>query len=122
MQWKDGRTGAGGRSSAAAEPGGSRAVGGRIRSQWVAPCGVLPKARIELRNRGTDGTLTAALQRFMPGRSRRLAGARRGLASADGLLPGVSVPLQGFFRGSDEIRPAERTAGVGVLRSRGMPE
>jgi hypothetical protein len=57
------------------------------------------------------------------------------LAEAEGLLPRVAVvlrrtaffpgfhaPLQGLFQGSDEIRPAERTAGVGVLKSRGMPE
>ena len=43
LKWKDERS-TGGKATAAAEPGGGRAVGGRVRGQRDEPGGVLPEA------------------------------------------------------------------------------
>jgi len=57
MQWKGGRTSAGSGSWATPESRGSRAVGGRIRSQRIESGGVLPEAGVEL---GHTGALSEA--------------------------------------------------------------
>jgi RHS repeat-associated protein len=71
MHWNRGRTSAGGGSPAAPESSGSRAVGGRVRSQRVEPRRVLPGTGAES---GHAGPLSQAACASQPGVREPLGG------------------------------------------------